>query len=298
MEAHTPVVSKQAMLVTLTIGVYTGRKQDRATQAEVVSAHQAKSARAASVYKNLFSDCAELDAVLKFQSKARARHYELTLPWDDHGRRLLPTAAFMTYTDEVRTMREEFESLVKVFLDKYDTLVAAAAFRLGTLFDRDEYLTREQVERRFRFDVDYTPVPTAGDFRVDLEDVVRSELAEKYDQRMQDQLVAAHRDAWDRLYSALSRLKDRLTPTQDGKAKVFHTTTVEGVRELCQTLTMLNVTNDLELESARAMLESALDGVTVDELRKEEGSRAVTLTNVNRILDAFNFGALCTVEVQ
>lgn len=286
---HLSGVARSAMLVSLNISVYSGRKQDKRTQAEVVAAKNSGSSRAASVYKNLFSDCPELDAISKFQSRARLRHYQLTLPWDDNGQRLLPTKAMFDYKAEMNRYADEFDRLVEAFLDKYDTLVAAAAFKLGTLFDRDEYPTREQVLDKFRFDLAFTPLPTAGDFRLDIESEVQNDLARQYEARMKAQLDAAQHDAWNRLYEALSRIKDRLTLEEDGKRRIFHDTTITNAQELCELLTPLNVTNDPKLETARRMLEDAIGGVNPQELRKEESMRSETLRKVATTLDQFDW---------
>jgi hypothetical protein len=283
-------VARSAMLVTLNISIYSGRKQDRTTQAEVVAAKGSGSARAASVYKNLFSDCAELDAITKFQARARMRHYQMTLPWDDMGARLLPTKSFMDYTDEMRKYSEEFNRLVDVFLDKYDTLVAAAAFKLGTLFDRAEYPERNTIARRFRFELTHIPLPTAGDFRLDIESEVQAKLARDYEERLQAQVASAQQDAWTRVYDVLARLKDRLTLDENGKRKTFHDTTVTNAQELCTALTQLNITNDPALEKARQQLENAMGGIDPKELRKEESVRLITLQKVSATLDAFDWG--------
>jgi hypothetical protein len=283
-------VARSAMLVTLNISTYSGRKQDRRTQDEVTTAKGSGSTRAASVYKNLFADCAELDAITKFQARARMRHYQMTLPWDDMGARLLPTASFMEYTDDMRKYQEEFDRLVDVFLDKYDTLVAAAAFKLGTLFDRTEYPERSTIARRFKFELTHIPLPTAGDFRLDIESEVQNKLMRDYDARLQSQVSAAQQDAWTRVYDVLSRLKDRLTLDENGKRKTFHDTTVTNAQELCNALTQLNITKDPALEKARQQLEDAMVGIDPKELRKEESVRLMTLQKVSATLDAFDWG--------
>ena len=291
---NTAGVSRAAMLATLRVTLYSGRKKDTRTQAEVVQNNGAQSARAASVYKSLFADCKELDAIVKFQARARKTHYAMTLPWDDQGARLLPVTAFLDYATQMGTYRTEFERLVGEFLDKYDTLVAGAAFQLGALFDRAEYPKREVVARQFSFAVEYTPLPTAGDFRLDIETKVQDELAREYEGRMRAQLEAAQRAAWDRVYEALTRFQDRLTLNDDGTRKVFHETMVTNAQELCEVLTHLNITKDPALESARARMQALLAGVDAKELRKEEGARLDTLHKVNSILDAFDWGALNT----
>lgn len=286
----TAGIARAAMLVNLSITLYTGRKQDKRAQAEVVASHGAMSARAASVYKSLFTDCKELEDIVKFQARARARHYAMTLPWSDMGLRLLPTKSFVDYSDEMNKHREQFEFLVDAFLQKYDTLVAAAAFKLGTLFNRDEYPLRESIARKFTFNLDYVPLPTAGDFRLDIEHEVQQQLVEQYEKRMVEQVSQAQQDAWSRLYDVLAKLKDRLTLTDEGKRKTFHDTTVTNAVDLCEALTALNVMGDPALEAARKQLEEAMLGVEPAELRKEEGERLLVLSKVNGILDAFDFG--------
>lgn len=287
---HIAGIARAGVLVSMNVSLYSGRKQDKRTQAEVVAAKGSGSSRAASVYKNLFTDCKELEAITKFQAKARLRHYQLTLPWNDNGLRLLPTKSLLEYKAEMNRFSDQFDLLVEAFLDKYDNLVAAAAFKLGTLFDRDEYPLREQVARRFRFDIDFTPLPTAGDFRLDIESEVQRDLVAQYEKRMAAQVAAAQQDAWSRMYEALTRLKDRLTLDENGKRKTFHDTTVTNAQELCDMLTQLNVTNDPALEKARRQLEDAIGGVEPKELRKEEGERLVVLAKVNATLDAFDWG--------
>lgn len=287
---HIAGVARSAMLVDLNIAIYSGRKQDRATQAEVTTSKGSGSKKAASVYKNLFAECKELDAITKFQARARSEHYRLTMPWNDRGARLLPTVSLLDYKQVMNRYQLEFDRLVAAFLDKYATLVAAAAFQLGTLFDRKEYPDVSQVARRFRMDIAFVPLPTSGDFRLDVESEVQRELMEQYDRRLAEQLASATKDSWDRLYEALSRLSDRLTVDEDGKKKIFHDTIVTGAVELCELLTAMNVTQDPQLESARRKLQEVLLGVTPKELRDEDGTRVLTKQKVDEILSAFDWG--------
>jgi hypothetical protein len=283
-------IARSAMMVDLHISVYSGRKQDKATQGEVTTAKGSGSKKAASVYKNLFAECKELDDLTKFQARARAEHYRMTLPWNDQGARLLPTAALLDYQQTMGRFKQEFERLVDVFLDKYDTLVASAAFQLGTLFDRKEYLSRAQVALRFRMESSFTPLPTGGDFRLDIESEVQRDLIEQYERRMEVKLAQANQDAWSRLHAALLRLSDRLVIEEDGKGRRFHDTMVTGALDLCDLLRSLNVTNDPALTKAARQVEELLSGVTPKELRDEHSTRVQTKQRVDAILDAFDWG--------
>lgn len=282
-------VARSAMLVDLNISVYTGRKQDKQSQSDVLAKNSAQSKKAASVYKNLFAECKELDDIVKFQARARAAHYRWTIPWNDHGARLLPTKALMDYKADMNRYQAEFDRLVELFLDKYDTLVAAAAFQLGALFDRSEYPERSQVAKRFRMDLSMFPLPTSGDFRLDIEAEVQRELVAQYERKLEQQLTQANQDLWERLHAALTRLSDRLTTDENGKHRRFHDTTVTGALELCDLLGTLNVTGDAKLESARCQLAQVLSGVEANELRKHEGQRTDTKQKVDAILEAYDW---------
>lgn len=283
-------VARASMLVDLHISIYSGRKQDKTTQGEITVSKGSASKKAASVYKNLFAECKELDALTKFAARARAEHYRLTLPWSDQGARLLPTATLLEYQQIMGRYQAEFDRLTGAFLDKYDTLVAAAAFQLGTLFDRDEYPSRAQVARKFCMEAGFTPLPVAGDFRLDIESEVQRDLIAKYERRMEAKLAEANQDAWSRLHAALLRLSDRLVIDENGKGRKFHDTMVTGALELCDLLRSLNVTNDPALTQASRKVEELLSGVTPKELREEHSTRVQTKQRVDEILGAFDWG--------
>jgi hypothetical protein len=65
---------------------------------------------------------------------------------------------------------------------------------------------------------------------------------------------------------------------------------VTGALELCELLTVMNVTHDPELEKARRKVEEVLSGVTPKELRDEHSTRIQTKQRVDAILDAFDWG--------
>jgi hypothetical protein len=283
-------VARAAMLVNLNISTYSGRKQDKTTQEEVTTAKGAHSKQAASVYKNLFANCTELAAITKFQARVRFEHYRLTMPWSDSGARLLPTALLLEYTDAMGRFQVEFKALVDSFLAKYDTLVAAAAFQLGTLFDRDEYMLSGKVARRFSMEFTYTPIPASGDFRLDIESEVQQDLIDQYEARSNRMLEQANQEAWTRLHGVLAKISDRLKVDEDGVKNKFHDTLVSNAEDLCDLLRSLNVTGDADLERARKRLQDALSGVTPKELRDELSTRIDVKRQVDVMLESYDWG--------
>lgn len=281
-----------AMLVEFNASVWTARKLDKSTTEEVVTTKNAVAKDAARVNKHLLAGRTELDTVQQMIGRARNYVYDHTLPWSDSGLRLLPTVNFMAFNEKMAQFEEEFERLVSDFVTIYPTLITAQALALGDMFKRDDYPTANEIMTKFAFRVGYLPVPTAGDFRVDIGNAAQEELKEKLNRMAEERVDSAMRDIRARLGEHLKRMSDRLTTDYvqgEAKQRRFHDSLVDGALELCDLTKALNVVGDPALETARRELEQALLGVTPTELRKNEHIRQDTKKAVDAILNKFSF---------
>jgi len=281
-----------AMLVEFNASVWTARKLDKTTTNEVVASKNAGAKDAARVNKHLLAGRTELDIIQQAVGRARQFVYDNTAPWSDSGLRLLPTINFMKFTERMNDFEEEMETLVKAFVVIYPTLITAQALALGDMFKRDDYPTANEMMTKFSFRVNYMPVPSSGDFRVDVGNQAQAELKARLESLTQERIDSAMADVRERLSTHLKRMSDRLTTDYVGgeaKQRRFHDTLVDGALELCDLTKALNVTNDLALETARSQLEQLLVGVTPTDLRKNEAIRQDVKRNVDAILDKFNF---------
>ena len=281
-----------AMLVEFNASVWTARKLDKTTTNEVVASKNAGAKDAARVNKHLLAGRTELDIIQQAVGRARQFVYDNTAPWSDSGLRLLPTINFMKFTERMNDFEEEMEALVKAFVVIYPTLITAQALALGDMFKRDDYPTANEMMTKFSFRVNYMPVPSSGDFRVDVGNQAQAELKARLESLTQERIDSAMADVRERLSTHLKRMSDRLTTDYVGgeaKQRRFHDTLVDGALELCDLTKALNVTNDLALETARSQLEQLLVGVTPTDLRKNEAIRQDVKRNVDAILDKFNF---------
>jgi predicted secreted Zn-dependent protease len=126
----------------------------------------------------------------------------------------------------------------------------------------------------------FSPIPDAGDFRVDIPNEYRDEL-----QKISDERVAhAMKDAWDRLHECLTRMSEKLAGDEK---QLFRDSLVTNAVDLCATLSKLNVTNDPKLERARHELEKTLIGIDAKELRKSDEVRLDVKSRVDEILSMF-----------
>lgn len=281
-----------AMLVEFNCSQWTARKLDKSTTDEIITSKNAKDKGAARVNKHLLAGRNELEKISKQVGVVRTYFYSSTLPWSDTGIRLLPSAKFLEFNARMTQFETEFHELVTDFITTYPTLITAQAMALGDMFDRNEYPSPNELHHKFSFRVNFMPVPTAGDFRVDVGNEAQKELQAKLAKLADERIEHAMHDIKTRLKEHLDRMVDRLTVDVVGdkeKPRVFHNTLIDNARELCAMCKDLNITNDPVLEQTRISLMQAIDGVDADDLRKDLTRREAVKEKVDAIRDAFSF---------
>jgi hypothetical protein len=196
---------------------------------------------------------------------------------------------FLRYKERLGEYEEEYNLLVKSFLDEYPTLVDAAAFQLGDLFDRTEYPEVNAIAHKFRFQYVFSPVPTAGDFRIDINEQAKAELTDNFNRNFDSRIKGAMKEAWTRLHECLTHVSERLEDVGDNERKVFRDSLVGNAQELIDMLKVLNVTKDPDLERARQQLSQTFTGLEVKDLRESAEIRKDVRAQVNDILNKFNW---------
>lgn len=280
-----PSISSAALLVELSIATWTGRKQDKRASKEVTSSNNAASG-VANVSKKLLGDCAELDAVQKFAANARNIHYSMTMPWSDMGMRLITTSQYFKYTAQMTELKTEFERLVNIFLAAYDWEISQAQVKLGDLFNADEYPTADSLCDKFKFRLNELPVPSVGDFRLDINTEAQDILTAKYTEYYTSQLTNAMNDLWQRAHSALSKMSERLDYSDSKTKKIFRDSLVDNVCEIVEMMKSCNITGNNQMSAIAASLENALLGVTPEALREDDYLRYETKQKVDAALKA------------
>jgi hypothetical protein len=305
-------ITTAAMLGSLNISVWEARIQDKTTRDEVLGSKGAKSKKAASVSKNLFSECPELEAIKSLRGEARIWFNSRTLPWDDNGARLITTKQYLDVTAKAAEYESRFNALVQAFLSVYGTAISKQAFEMGALFDRSEYPLADEVRAKFRFGLSLSPLPSSGDFRVDIGHEAQRHLAEQYERATTERVQAAVQDTWQRVKTQVEWVRERMEAvlsydpdrveeikkTDDNgtvvsveikkprRPKLYDSMLEQGL-ELCKMLSDLNVTNDPRLEEARRDLERALTRVDMDSLRESPELQHATKRAMDDILDKF-----------
>lgn len=278
-------LSSSAMLVDMTIGQWSGTKRDKRASETITELNNAKRG-VARVNKDVLGDNPMLDAIKKFVGNVRNTHTFMTLCWYDNGARLLTTKQYFKYHEVMTRAQGEFHHLVDMFIADYDSAVIEAKLELGDMFDPNDYPTAESLRSRFRFTIEYSPLPDSGDFRLDLPNEAMREMQQSLERQFMERSQAAMQDIWSRLHKALEHMSAKLDidNTADGKKKRYHDSLVPNLLEIVDLLDTCNIAGDSQMSAMRDRLDSAFRGVTTDALKEDEFLRTVTKREVDAVL--------------
>lgn len=279
-------ISSSAVLISLNISCWPASKVDREATDKVNTDANAV-ASAGQVRKDLFAGTSLRKDIERKAARVRNFFSTSTLPWADKGERMLPMPLFMEVKQTITREKREYDEMCEMFFDAYPQLVADAPARLGKFYKAEDYPSIDEVRGKFGFRYTITPMPEAGDFRLDVANEELAELKAQYETAYQQRLADAMRDPWERLHAMLTGMSAKLADTDDKKR--FHDTFVSNPIELCSLLTKLNVTNDPKLEEARRQLEMAMAGADIEAIKEAPEVRADMKSKVDAILGKFDW---------
>lgn len=288
-------IHSRAMLVRLAVTGWDARRFDRKITREVNEQHAA-SPEAGRYNKHLLGGKkaapSHADAV-SAGGAARSSFYEQTLPWADEGWRLLPTKNYEKFTDAMRKARSEHEEAVEKFLADYPGYREQARTLLNGMYREDDYPTVEALRSKFSFSIEFSPVPSEGDFRLDLPADQLVDIERSTQSRVEQATKDAMEDAWTRLRESLEKVRERLTGVdksgkRKGKSKTFRDSLIDNVANLADVLTRLNVTNDPNLEAMRKRVEDELSDLDPKVLREQPKARQKAAKSADDILKAMS----------
>lgn len=281
-------ITNSSVLVELNISVWTANKLDKSETSKVNADHNASN-NAAKVHKNLMAGTSMRRDIAEFATCARQYHAVHTLPWTDRGARLLPTSLFIDYKKDMNALRDQFDKMVDEFCDKYPALVQTAQNYLGTLFKPEDYPSVDEVRSKFGFKLTFSPVPEAGDFRIDVSASELADLSAQYEDSFKSRMADAMKEPWDRLHKVLTDLSGKLTERDGEEKRIYNNTLISNADALCGILTHLNITKDPKLEQARQQLEATMVGANMDMLKESPSTRADLKAKVDSMLKQFEW---------
>lgn len=273
-------IETRCLVVNLTIAMWSGQRLDKQASTRVTAEAHA-SADAARVNKHLVPKEALKDIVAA-HSALRQHFYAATLPWRDNGDRLLPAAKYLDFVTEHRKLRQAFDAAVSDFAaTRYPEAMQRAQFRMGALFNRDDYPDASVVARRFGVSLSVLPVATGDDFRVAMNDEDIEQLRAEVGADLTDRVRGAVQALKERLAATLGHFVEKLS----GDA-IWRNTTLTNLQDLVETLPDLNVTDDPDIDAAYRSLKATVMGWDADTLRRRANDKASVASDARAALDA------------
>jgi hypothetical protein len=124
---------------------------------------------------------------------------------------------------------------------------------------------------------------------LDIQAQAMDELREQYESEYAERLEAAMAEVRDLLVGGMKHIVDRLGVKEDGKPNVFRGDMVDNFVDLLSRVRQLNLTRDDAIARMAADAERVIEGVDVDDLRKDLHHRADVRKQMKDVLDAFSF---------
>lgn len=272
-------LSDRALLVQLNISQWTARKLDKRATQQVNAANNAGSA-AGRYNKSLLPTSDLLGNISSKTALIRGKFLDNTLPWGIKGTQMLPAANYLSFMQEFRKEKAEWEYIAKQFLDNYDTLRVDAQRILGDLYDPSDYPYIYDLQDKFSIDMAVFPVPT-NDFRVQISDAELSSIQSDVERRVTEASQNAMRDVWKRLYDKVEWLAGKMSNPDSVIQERNHS----DVADLCSLLSRLNFVGDPNLEQMRKDVERKLAGHQLESLRNDPAVRKTVAADAADIMD-------------
>lgn len=273
------IVTK-CMMVNLQIGIWKGYRLDREASAKVTNDAGADS-DAARVNKHLVPK-ESLKEIERAQTAVREHFYRKTLPWKDNGDRLLTRMMFRPFIEDHEALVGSFQDAVDKFITvSYPQAREQAQFRMGDLFDANDYPVAESLRRRFYINLDIDGVTEANDFRVSLDVEHADEVRESMERAMTERIGRAMRDVWTRLSDVVGHFASKMSESD----AVFRDATVRNLEEIVELLPGLNVLDDPDLKALGDEIQAKLIGYDPKDLRKKPEVRSEAAEQAREIME-------------
>lgn len=270
-------IASRAMIVFMNVSQATFRKLDKQATSEVTANHAA--AADAGRFNKQVIDKEALAPIQQIVSAARTYLYDHTLPWSDNGDRVLSSMNYFEVMGKLQEFAAYFKAAVDTFCNDYNQHRERAKLKLNSLFKEADYPYEHEVRSKFAFTFGVLPLPTAGDFRVAMSDDVVDEVRAEIEQQLNARVQGMMSSVWDDLTKTITHLRDRL----QANGPLF-SSALDNVTDLLARLPGLNITDDAGLETIRKELHTALMGLEMKDLKKDEKLKQSTIGAVDDIL--------------
>ena len=288
---HLISLASSAVLVSVDISVWSATKQDRGISDEVTTAKNADKS-AGRYVKNLLANHPKHKAVVNYRQTIYNWLQRRTYKWNQ-SQNLLPSVDVPKFKQEYHEHEIAFHGLVDSLTSDYDSIVSDMAFKQGTMFNRDDYPTKEQVHAKFSLNLYVSEVPM-NDFRCGIANDIADDLFNTYKKQAHGIIESIAQEQSERMVEVMESIshccgvdESEVNGEVRTKRRKIYDTTIQKALEMCESFKRFNLKNDSGLEQARASLEEVLRGVKAEDIRDSDAVRHHVKEGIDDILSKF-----------
>ena len=268
---NTNQLAGKGMIAVIKMGRWGATKRHKAATDEV---NQNNQTDAAKVSVTLTKHPA-LKEIISIQGYARQTHYSLTLPSVDEGMRIVPAARMHEHSAAMNQFATQIRQVVDLFMRDYAYERLTAPARLGGLYDARQWPDEDIVREKFRFETDYRPIPTQG----------------QWQQWLLDSAKEGREELRERVAIAVRHIADRLAavnvPGAVCDGRTFRDSVVGNLREILDLAPDLNFMDDKDIadlvREARALAQH-----DPETLRNSQTLRQEVREKADKVAGMFN----------
>jgi hypothetical protein len=213
-----------------------------------------------------------------------------TVPWTT-GVRLLNIDHYFAFTTGLRARIDEAEAAVADLVANWHTEVQADLARLGriaaakgkpNLVNPNDYPTAGEIAQRFGIEVRYMPVPTTGDFRVNISDEDKASLQKQ----LEDAENNAARHVVEEMIGPMRRAVEKLNVPIGQEGAIFRDSLIDNMVEVAERMERVNVCDDPVITDKIAELKSLVGSYArnKDVLRSMPDVRRKAATQIDTLV--------------
>ena len=205
----------------------------------------------------------------------------LTLPFVESGVRLIPRQLVGEFESRMSMLKDELSSAVDELQQEWPRLKEAAAGRLGTLYNPDDY--PDNLEDLFVVSWSY-PETSVPSYLMAIDAGVYRREAARVAQKFEQAVELAEQAFLEEFNKLVSHLTERLTDS-DGERKIFRDSSIESLREFFGRFGQMRLGGRAEeqLEQLVAQAQRIVSGVAPQDLRDSSSLRQNVAHNLSRV---------------
>jgi len=270
---------QNACLINIVCRTWSGQK--KLTKSQIAKAMESDWVGG---HKDLI-DPAELTKLRKIQGAAKRFIEDMSLPFPVRGLTLVPKGSIEAIDDKLKEYELELQEAVSLFEAKYRELREFARTALNGLFNERDYPI--SISGRFTIEWQFVAISAPEDTGILTPEIYRREK-EKFTQLMEETRNTAVAALRSEFTGIVSHMVERLTTEVDGKSKTFRDTLTGNFWKFFQSFKDRNIFEDGALDDLVEQAQSALHGVTPDELRDNDVMRGRVSGSMKQVVDSIN----------